>query len=479
MTLRTRLTVWYVVSLAGLLALTAIGLFYSLNRVAQKRFDKALWMLAASEAEGMAANVHQRGIQRPDEQTVRDTRYRELLGFEHGPNEKYVMVIDDTGRIADVSANLSAPLPVNKALFDRALAGEVVYETLNGTTESGELRVVYMPVRGSVVPRPFVAFVGLPESIVGREISNLDLIIGLALATMVLLTGASALFLTERAIKPLEEITAAAESINSLNLNTRLPEPRTRDQIGRLTIVFNQMLARLDVAFDAQRSFTACAAHELRTPLTILKGETQVALRRTRTTSEYEELLRSNLEEIEAIVIMVDDLLMLARYEGGETELLREPVRLDEVLKSVTASLLPISKAKEIALNTTTEALEIAGDARAIERLVSNLIVNALRYSPRQSPVSLRVERTGLSANLIVEDKGIGIAPDELPHIFDRFYRSPTARTMHPEGYGIGLAVANVIAKLHGGKIAVASEEHQGTRFVVSLPLSTAKSNPA
>jgi signal transduction histidine kinase len=175
---------------------------------------------------------------------------------------------------------------------------------------------------------------------------------------------------------------------------------------------------------------------------------------------------------------MIDDLLILARYEGGETELPSEPVRLDEVLESVVASLQPIIAAKEIGLHARTEAVTIAGDARAIERLASNLIVNALRYSPRQSRVSLRVEPTGGCANLIVEDQGIGIAPDELPHIFDRFYRSPTARTMHPEGYGIGLAVANVIAKLHGGKIAVASEEHQGTRFVVSLPLSPAKSNP-
>ncbi|HEY5074030.1 MAG TPA: hypothetical protein VII34_04985, partial [Pyrinomonadaceae bacterium] len=173
MTLRTRLTVWYVVTLAGLLALTAIGLFYALNRIAQKRFDTALWMLAASEAEGMAANVHQRGIQRPDDRTVSDTRYRELLGFEHAPNEKYLMVIDDTGRIAAVSANLSAPLPVNKGLFDRALAGEVVYDTVKGTTESGELRVVYMPVRGSAVPHPFVALVGLREVIVGSEVNNL------------------------------------------------------------------------------------------------------------------------------------------------------------------------------------------------------------------------------------------------------------------------------------------------------------------
>ncbi|MDQ6651626.1 MAG: ATP-binding protein [Acidobacteriota bacterium] len=473
MTLRTRLTVWYVFTLAGLLALTAIGLFYALNRVAQKRFDTALWMLGASEAEGIASNVRQRGIPRPDDQTVNDSPRRELLGFEHGPNEKYVMVVDDTGRIADASANLPTPLRLNRELFDRAMAGEVVYETVTGTPESGKLRVVYMPVRGAAVPHPFVALVGLREAIVSGEVNNLDLIIGLALATIVLLTGASALFLTERSIKPLEEITTAAESINSLNLSTRLPVPRMHDQIGRLTRVINQMLGRLDAAFDAQRSFTARAAHELRTPLTILKGETQVALRRERTTSEYQGLLKSNMEEIEAMVVMIDDLLMLARYEGGETELPREPVQLSEVVKSVLASLQPIATDKGIDLQIKTEELALYGDQNALERLVSNLIVNALFYTPRQGRVSVLAERAGQCATLIVADNGVGIDQAELPHVFNRFYRSAGTRMMHPEGSGIGLAVAAAITHLHGGEITVTSDQHQGARFVVSLPLST------
>ena len=473
MTLRTRLTIWYVIVLAGLLALTTTGLSYALNRIAQNRLDTALWMLAAAEGEIMS-NIHQRQLERPHDQTISEIPYRDLLGVERGPIEKYITVVDDLGHVAYRSDNLAAPLPVNKALLDRALSGEVVYETAKLTSEIGELRVVYMPVRGTAVPHPFVALVGLPEAFVGGELRTLDLIVGLALTTLVLLTAASALFLAERAVKPLEEITTAAESINALNLNTRLPGPRTNDQIGRLALVINRMLARLDAAFEAQQSFTSRAAHEMRTPLTILKGETQVILRRQRTASEYEALLKSNLEEIDGLVGMIDGLLILARCEGGETKLTREPVRLDEVVRSVAESLQSIAREKEIELRIKTEALDITGDANLLERLTSNLIMNALVYTPRQGIVSARVERVNSSANLIVEDSGCGIAPDDLPHIFDRFYRSSRARAMHPNGSGIGLSVANAIVKLHDAKIVVSSEEHQGARFVVTFPLDSA-----
>lgn len=472
LTFRTRLTIRYVVTMSLLLVLTATGLLYALDRIAQKKFDTALWMLGAAEAEGIAASMQRRGIKQPDNETVINSRYRELLGYEDGRLEKYVTVVDDTRRVADLTSNLAAPLPVDDALLSRSLAGEAVYQTVK-VKGVGSLRVIYMPVRGPFVAHPFVVMVGLPEAFIGSEARSFSIVVILAFITLVLLTGASAMLLAERAIKPIEKIATAAESINALNLQAQLPDPHTRDQIGRLAVVFNEMLARLDAAFDAQRRLTSRAAHELRTPLTILKGETQVALRRRRTIDEYETLLKSSLEEIEKLVTMIDDLLVIARYEGGEMDVPSERVRLDELVANAAHTLQPLVSNRGIDLRIETEELSVNGDPKALERLVSNLIENALRYTRHGGRVAVHVAREGQRVNLVVEDNGIGIPAEDLPHIFQRFYRSSGAREIRPDGSGIGLAMAHIIASTHGATIAVTSEPDIGTRFVVSFTVPT------
>jgi two-component system OmpR family sensor kinase len=469
LTFRARLTFWYVAVLGCLLALVAMGLLYALNRVAQKKFDAALWMLGAAEAENIAASLSERGIERPDDQTVINSKYRRELGYEDGKLEKYVTVVDDERRVADYSTNLAAPLPFDEASFARSLSGEVVYQTVQ-VDGLGSVRVVYMPVRGPSIPHPFVVLVGLPEAFVVREVRSFNTMVALALVTLVCLTGASAMLLAERAIRPVEQVTDAVESISALSLKTRLPEPEVQDQIGRLVTVLNRMLARLDAAFEAQHLFASRAAHELRTPLTILKGEAQVALVRERTVAEYQDLLKSNLEEVEKLTLMIEKLLLLARYEGGERDVPHEPVRLDEIAAGVVSDLRPMASDKGIDLRVGTEELEVRGDPQAIERLVRNLIENALTYTPGGGRVSVGVALAGGRVNLVVEDTGIGIAPEELPHIFQCFYRSSAAGEMRPEGSGIGLPLSADIARLHRAAIDVTSEPGRGTRFVVSFP---------
>jgi heavy metal sensor kinase len=468
LTFRARLTLWYVATIGCLLALTAAGLIYAMGRVAQKKFDAALWMVGATEAENVAARLQARGVERPDADTVSNVRYRELLGYGEGPLEKYVTVVDDAGRVADYTSNLTAPLPVDRELLARGFSGEPVYETV-GVPGAGRLRVVYMPVRGGAVPHPLVVMVGLPERFVAGEVRSFDLMVALALVTIILLTAASALLLAERAIRPLERVAAAAEAVNARNLKERLPEPGAQDQLGRLVTVFNSMLARLDAAFEAQRRFTTRAAHELRTPLTILKGEAQVALGRRRTAEEYEALLRSSLEEVGKLEQIIDDLLLLARYEGGETDIPSEAVALHEIVRAVAGQLRPVAARKGLELRVEAEEHTVRGDSKALERLVCKLMENAVFYTPRGGRVRVRLAREDGRAVLTVEDTGIGIARNELTRIFDRFYRAPAARELRPEGSGIGLAMAATIARLHDAVIDVSSEKGAGTRFVVSF----------
>src|SRR5947209_1911879 len=158
LTFRARLTIWYLAALVFLLALTAVGLLYALGHIAERKFDAALWMVAAAEAESAAANVNQRGLERPDDLTVSNTHYRDVLGYDNGPLEKYVTIIDDAHHVADKTDNLTNPLPVDDNLLARAFAGETVYQTVR-VENAGLLRVVYMPIRGSAIRHPFVVMV--------------------------------------------------------------------------------------------------------------------------------------------------------------------------------------------------------------------------------------------------------------------------------------------------------------------------------
>jgi heavy metal sensor kinase len=469
LTFRSWLTIHYVATLSCLLALTAIGGFYALDRMAQKKFDTALWMLGVSEAEAIAATLREHGSQRPNIETLTDSRYAEVLGYKDQRLEKYVTVIDDQQLIADYSSNLAAPLAINHELLTRAQAGEVVYQSVE-VDGVGTLRIIYMPVHGVSVPHPFVVMLGLPESFVGSELRRFKIMTALALITLVLLTGASAMLLADRAISPIEKITATAESISSNNLQARLPEPRTGDQISRLAAVFNQMLARLEAAFEVEHLFTACAAHELRTPLTILKGEAQVTLRRRRSAEEYEAALKSSLEEIEKLVVCLDDLLLLARYGGNKAELVKEVVQLDEMIYQVAEKLRPLAAQKEIALDMETDACCVEGEAKALEHLLAKLLENALYYTPNGGRVTVQLCQQHDQIRLMVEDTGIGIKPEDKEHIFNCFYRSAAARKMRANGSGVGLALAAMIARLHDATIDVASEPGKGTRFILHFP---------
>jgi heavy metal sensor kinase len=470
LTFRTRLIILNVFTLGLLLAATSMGLVWLMNRMAQERFDSALRVIGVAEGGAIAERIIELHLERPDDRAVTNRRYGELVGLHDRPLEKYVTVIDDGRRVADISQNLAAPLPIETDLVERSFAGEVIYRTVEAG-EAGQLRVVYVPVRGPSVPRPFVVLVGLPVSLVGEYSGGYYVFVVAALVALIKMTVLGSTLLARRAVRPLERITAAAESINASNLGERLPEMSTHDHIGRLGAVINRMLARLEESFEAQRRFTDRAAHELRTPLTILKGETQVTLGRRRSVEEYEQILRSNLEEIEKMVLMIDNLLLLARYEGGEADLPCQSVRLDGIAANVADDLLPLAWERGVTLRVDTpEPLFVRGEPLALERLVFNLVENAIYYTPRGGAVVVRVTGGGGRAELSVEDTGIGIAPEEVPQLYNRFFRSQSARWMRPEGAGIGLPVVAAIARLHKAEVGVTSETGAGSRFVVTFP---------
>jgi signal transduction histidine kinase len=247
------------------------------------------------------------------------------------------------------------------------------------------------------------------------------------------------------------------------------------------------MIDRLDKSFQSQRQFTADASHELRTPLTILKGEMEVALQQKRETSEYEETLRSAIQEIRRINKTVDDLLLLARLDAGQLSLQLRVVRLDELLMDAVAKVTASCQKKNISIvldiigvteGEDAKELNILGDRDKLMNVFLNLLDNAMKYSGEGKNIRVTVGLATDSAEVRVTDDGIGIHPQDLPHIFDRFYRVDKARSyqdsVETSGSGLGLSIAKWIVEAHKGTISVESLIGKGTTITVRIPLASA-----
>jgi len=469
---RTRLTLWYVLALAVLLAIAAAVLIFTLQRVAERKLDAALWVLGATEGEGIAARLRDRNLKSPDDLTIQDVDYRDLPGYNQFRLQKYVTVINSAHNVADVSVNIpnNKPLPISDALITRSLTGEIQYDTVT-VVGVGQLRLVYMPVLQHQT-EPFVVIVGVPTEFVIAEVGSLAKRVAAFILMLLLLAGVGGAVLARRAMRPVVQTADAVERITDQNLHERLPEPRTHDELGRLITVFNQLLARLDHAFDVQRRFTADASHEICTPLTVLQGDTQVALLEQRTLSEYENILRSNLEEIERLSKLTTNLLTLARADAGEQQIAKDSLIFNELVEEVCLRLCPVADACSIKLNfSSPELVLIEGDRAALTQVVFNLLNNALRYTPRGGCVGLTLKRAPENfVRLDITDTGIGISAEALPHIFDRFFRADNARAREAAGSGLGLAICQTIVASHDGHLTVESTPGIGSRFSLILP---------
>ena len=295
------------------------------------------------------------------------------------------------------------------------------------------------------------------------------LLIGSPLAVIVSMFGGW--FLAGRALRPVDTITLAAQRIAAGDLTQRI-HTTSADEIGRLASTFNDMIALLEASIRQIRQFSADASHELRRPLTITKGETELALRKERTPEVYREVLESNLEEIDRMSRIVDELLFLSRADLGEIKIAKEPVQLDQLVQEIQHQAIVLGKDREVeTVLGTLEPTQVVGDEWRLRELFLNIVDNAVKYSQEKGTVEINLEHANGMAKISVQDNGIGISPDEQKLVFDRFFRSDTARAHAQKGTGLGLAICKWIAETHQGQIQVESTPGQGSRFTIFLPL--------
>lgn len=253
----------------------------------------------------------------------------------------------------------------------------------------------------------------------------------------------------------------------------RFVPPADSPELVELAATFNQLLDRLASLQSSQQQFVADAAHELRTPLTVLRGELDVSLRRERSGAEYQETLASCREEIERLSRLAENLLALARLDSGAQLELRQSLDLARICRDVAEQLEPRAREQGTRLMVKADdEILVVGDELALERVLFNLLDNALRYSPEGEPLELRVSARDAEAVVEITDHGPGIPPDSLPRVFRRFYRVDSARTRDRGGAGLGLAIVEALVTAHGGKVEVRSELGKGSTFTVKLPLA-------
>jgi len=461
-TLRARLTLWYTALLTFTLLVLGATSAVLLDRSLRANLDTSLKSVAQVIAESS-----RRDTLGPD----LDTLLESMLGLRFA--ERFFQLLDPFGRPDPrLVPRGRVELLLSVKALRNAERGRETYETLpQPSPAAAPLRVLTFPVadHGRLVSVVQVAMsLESVETARWRFVMILVALLPLALGG----AGAGGWFLARHALAPVDAIVAAARRIEAEDLSQRIDPAEGSGELGRLATVLNDMLARLERAFDVVRQFSADAAHELRTPLTILRGEIEVALRSPAGDEEYRRVLGSCLEEVNRLTTLVDDLLFLARTDGGTATIERKPVNLSDVLADAVPALQALADVAGVHFGCIAPAsVWVSGNASLLFRLIFNLAENGIKYTPSGGTVEVSLRQDGSEGCLDVRDTGPGISRAERERIFQRFYRADPARGQG--GTGLGLALARSIVVLHNGRIDVDSTVGQGTRFHVAMPAVT------
>lgn len=475
MSLRARLTISYISFFAAALIALDIGLYFLVRQALISGIDYDLNKAAIR----LQQNFESRNRDAP---TV--TRGEVSLLLLAPPSIDQLVVTRTIVQVhlkpsivADRApvTNLAEAIAVDQALLQQAFTGQTSMSDV--TTDDVHLRETIVPLefRNEIIGAIQIAR-PLTETDHALQLLTYALVGG---GVIVLLAAArGGMWLTRAAFKPINEVTATAQSIvGAEDLSRRVPVPAAQDELQRLTVTINDLLARLEQLFTAQQRFLADVSHELRTPLAAMSGNLEVLERgAARDPALLHESLADMRSEVSRLIRMVNDLLLLAQSEAG-VELRREPVELDTLLLEVHRELRPLAHGIDLRIGYEDQ-VTVIGDRDRIKQALLNLAANAIQHTSAGGSVTLGLSMRGQYAALSIADTGCGIASQDLPLIFDRFYRADKARTRVRGGAGLGLPIVKRIADMHAGDVVVESAAGVGSTFTLLLPLMNVPNPP-
>ena len=457
--IKFRFTMWYLLVLAVLLIALSAGVYFYLTRSLYRSLDDSLEI----------RSTQIRSIQDILE-SIRQGEFQEELG------EIVILYFYSGNQLVEVSPR-GISIPLSREFISQAIAGRSLFTTIQ-TAEGEGLRLLAVPVNLNMLGPP--AGIQPAALVIARSTKQIDqaltglvrtLVIAIPLALA--LAAGGGIFLARRALKPVDEIAQTAQEIEETDLSRRI-NVNTRDELGRLAATLNAMIGRLEKAFQRQKQFTSDASHELRTPLSVIEAESSLVLQKERPSSDYRQSLEIISQESKQMSSLIDQLLTLARADAGKEQWNFTEVNLGKLISNLSADVEILCQEKGLSFQLDhTQDLVVKGDEARLRELFMNLLDNAIRYTPAPGTVSISLRREGQMAVMAITDTGVGIPAEDIPFIFERFYRVDKSRSRAEGGTGLGLAICRHIAEAHGGKIEVKSQVGAGSTFSVWLPLQS------
>jgi heavy metal sensor kinase len=343
-----------------------------------------------------------------------------------------------------------------------------VFRTIAIEGRVEKVRILYAPLNSSILLQ-----VGQAMESQSRFLNAFKKIFIITMTLLVALAAGVGWFMARRAVSGVEAITRTAQKISGGTLEERVPVKARGDEIDQLAVTFNQMLDRIEALLKEIKEMSENIAHDLRSPITRIRGIAEVTLTSSKTASEYEGMAASTIEECDRLLDMINTMLMISKTEAGLSKLTKEDADLSAIVRQACELFEPIAEDKNVHLSgEVPDGIHLRGDTPMIQRMISNLIDNAIKYTPSGGMARVTVSKNRDRVIVTIKDTGVGVSQAELPRIFERFYRCDHSRS-HP-GIGLGLSLARAVARAHGGDIEVASAPNQGSIFTITLPESPA-----
>lgn len=471
MSIRNRIALYYTGATAVLIAIVFAAIIFTVDSVVYRHLDEVLLKEAAETLEEAhirkdrfegfsAADRYDDDVFDDDDFSERHhrSRHREI-------DSEFIQFSDAGGRIIRKSASL----------FDNSL--EVVREKSgnifrNSTIGKSTVRLVQIALTGRDGSINGYLSVAVPVRGALIVLGDMTHIIIVSFPFIILVLFALTRLIAGKSIRPIDEVIATAETITQSNLDQRIPLPANRDELYRMSVTINALLDRLQQAFQREKQFTADASHELKTPLAIVKGTLEVLVRKPRTVEHYETRVNACLAELNRMARLIDQLLLLARDDSRSMKPSIMEIDLAGPLEAAMLRTEPFASQKGINLVMVDKPpCRVYADPSLLEIMFGNLLSNAVKYSPEGSSVDIRIERKEKCVVCTIEDHGIGIPAEQLPAIFDRFYRVDESRSSGTGGSGLGLSIVRKLADLQSITISVSSEAGKGTVFELEFPI--------